>query len=548
MRGKKWFILLASLALVLLSSGIGVTRSSFVDLESSTGNTFQAWASNLWLQTTQADFNAGLLQNVQVVSPGDVKLAVKSGWYNTNWQYRRAITIDHTKVQDVANPSTTYANFPVLVYATGLSNIKADGADIRFTSSDGVTELPREIESYSGGTLYAWVKVTLTKDAGDSSNDIIYMYYGNSAATEPAPGSTYGSQNVWDSNYKGVWHLKENPTGTAPQMKDSTSNAHDGTTTGMVSGDQIAAGKIDGSLNFDGLDAYVQTTSGESKTASSITWSVWFKADSTTGSHHILWEGPSTQNGWGEPGQAATHEMHLTIGRMSTANLLDFFYGYEYTSGNFIPAVEIQTAFSDTVNWHYAVVVLTGADSSPSGTLYLDGNLIGTDTGTETGRSAWDTNLRIGRCGANQRYLDGIADEVRVSNIARSAEWITTEYNNQNSPSTFCSVGGEEGMYVSSGTIASQVLNTGVSGARWDALFWDEILESGTDITFAVRASDSPFAKDTPDATLPWISVGGTSPVTSGLPSGQYMQWQAILTTSDTSKTPTLQEVRVYYY
>jgi len=100
--------------------------------------------------------------------------------------------------------------------------------------------------------------------------------------------------------------------------------------------------------------------------------------------------------------------------------------------------------------------------------------------------------------------------------------------------------------YVSTGTIASQVLNTGVVGARWDALFWDEILESGTNITFHVRASNTSFAQG---ATSPsWILAGETSPVTSGLPSGQYMQWQATLTTSDTSKTPTLHEVRVYHY
>jgi len=100
--------------------------------------------------------------------------------------------------------------------------------------------------------------------------------------------------------------------------------------------------------------------------------------------------------------------------------------------------------------------------------------------------------------------------------------------------------------FQSPGTIASQVLDTGVAGARWDALFWDETLQSNTDITFEVRASDTAFLKDA--ATPSWTSVGGTSPVTSGLPSGRYMQWLATLTTSDTLQTPTLHEVRVYHY
>jgi len=557
MNGKLRLILVVSLGVVLLASGTGATRSSFVDPGSSTGNAFQAWASTPWVQTTQADFEAGVLNSVDISSsPGDVKLGSvyeepttsvgsEESWY-AGWSYRKKITIDHTKVEDVADPSTTYANFPVLVYATGLSNIKADGADIRFTSSDGITELPREIEDYSGGTLYAWVKVTLTKDSSDADDDVIYMYYGNAAATEPAPNSAYGSQNVWDDNYNGVWHLSEDPSGTAPQMKDSTSNNNDGSSQGsMTAGDQVT-GQIDGSLDFDGSNHYIQTTSSELKTADAITISVWFKADVTTGAHHIVWEGRGTENGWGA-GATGHHEMHINVGAYNQDNILGCFYG---TNEDALPpnVIRIDTAFSDTANFHHAVFVVTNPGSSPAGELFLDGVSKGTDTGDQTGRADWDTNLRIGRPGADQRYFDGMVDEVRISNTARSAEWIKTSYNNQNNPANFYNIGAEESQifpYVSPGTIASQVLNTGADGARWDALFWDETLPSNTDITFKVRASDISFAKGA--ASPPWTPVGGDSPVTSGLPSGRYMQWEATLTTSDPSQTPTLHEVRVYY-
>jgi len=100
--------------------------------------------------------------------------------------------------------------------------------------------------------------------------------------------------------------------------------------------------------------------------------------------------------------------------------------------------------------------------------------------------------------------------------------------------------------YAATGTIASQVLDSGIAGAKWDALFWDETLPSNTDITFEVRASDTAFTKDA--ATPSWTFVGGTSPVTSGLPSGRYLQWRATLTTSDTARTPTLHEITVEYY
>ena len=101
------------------------------------------------------------------------------------------------------------------------------------------------------------------------------------------------------------------------------------------------------------------------------------------------------------------------------------------------------------------------------------------------------------------------------------------------------------GGYVSSGAIASQVLDTGAAGANWTELNWSETLEADTDITFEVRASDTSFAKDA--STPSWTSVGGASPVTSELPSGRYVQWRATLSTSDNSKTPTLHDVTVSY-
>ena len=99
--------------------------------------------------------------------------------------------------------------------------------------------------------------------------------------------------------------------------------------------------------------------------------------------------------------------------------------------------------------------------------------------------------------------------------------------------------------YQSYGTFASEVNNSGQAGTRGDIFEWDEIVASGiTDITFEVRASDTSFTKADP---LPsWISVGGTSPLRSGLPSGQFRQWRATLSTGNSTITPILNEVRLW--
>jgi len=175
--------------------------------------------------------------------------------------------------------------------------------------------------------------------------------------------------------------------------------------------------------------------------------------------------------------------------------------------------------------------------------IYLNGSLDKTGTLPDTNDST--ANLLLFRSGKGTgRYFYGRIDEFRIYSGELSAAWLKAEYLSVTA--AFITYGAETSKYTSSGTIASQVLDTGVAGARWDALFWDETLQSNTDITFEARASNTSFAKDA--ATPSWTSVGGTSPITSGLPSGRYMQWRATLTTSDTSKTPTLREVRVYHY
>ena len=86
--------------------------------------------------------------------------------------------------------------------------------------------------------------------------------------------------------------------------------------------------------------------------------------------------------------------------------------------------------------------------------------------------------------------------------------------------------------YSGPGTIASQVLDTGSAGSRWDALAWNATLPDGTHVTFEVRASGMPFSEGDP-----WSDAGGTTPVYSGLADGRYMQWRATLDTSDENPT-----------
>lgn len=155
-----------------------------------------------------------------------VTVSPSLAWYNSNWQYRKSITIDHTKV-----PNTDQTDFPVLVNRNSDADLQVNalstGNDILFTSADGVTKIPYQREYYnsSDGALTAWVKVPTVSA---SQNTTIYMYYGNPNASDQQSAST-----VWDANYAGVYHLTENSTSSGA-YKESKSGTINGTVAEQV--------------------------------------------------------------------------------------------------------------------------------------------------------------------------------------------------------------------------------------------------------------------------------------------------------------------------
>jgi len=138
------------------------------------------------------------------------------------FSYRKEITIQSGQVSGTSD----HPNFPVLISLSGswLRTTTADptngrienasGYDIIFKDTGG-TQLDHEIEDYDGsasaGTLVAWVRIPTLKY---NENTIIYMYYGNSCIDS----STQNPTGVWDSNFKGVWHLSETGSGGAIEL------------------------------------------------------------------------------------------------------------------------------------------------------------------------------------------------------------------------------------------------------------------------------------------------------------------------------------------
>jgi YD repeat-containing protein len=333
----------------------------------------------------------------------------------TNYAYRRAITIDHTKV-----PNTDQSNFPVLINGTygylalvanGGNVQNTNGYDVIFTSDSGcATKLNHEVESYSAatGAVNYWVKVPLVSHSSDT---VIYLCYGSASVTTDQSNKA----GVWDTNYKGVYHL---PNGTTLSAADSTTNANNGTkgSSATAAAAQIGGGMILSGVNF--ASEHIQVTSNAGLRAGTITVSAWVKTTDATGNRYAVTEDYSVIRNW-RLRQTATQFQFSTI---DTA-------GTEIITGS-------ATNFSLNA-WHYLVGVLDGATGTAN--LYVDGS--NTATSSSLGALNTDTvDMHIGQKGDGGNTWKGALDEVRYSNVARSADWIATEYNNQNLPSTFYSM------------------------------------------------------------------------------------------------------------
>jgi uncharacterized delta-60 repeat protein len=124
----------------------------------------------------------------------------------SGWDYRTKITIDADQI------SSDLTDFPVYVNLANMpasfwTYVKNGGGDIRITKADGTTEVPREVVSCNTSTNAGELHFKYPGTLSSSTDTDVYIYYGNSGASDYADTATYGANNVWDSNTKGVWHL-----------------------------------------------------------------------------------------------------------------------------------------------------------------------------------------------------------------------------------------------------------------------------------------------------------------------------------------------------
>lgn len=348
------------------------------------------------------------------------------GWYDSSWSYRKKITIDNAKV------TANLVDFPVLIYLPSdgdlASDAQIDADDILFTAADETTKLSHEIEEFdnSTGKLVAWVKIPILSAA---SNTIIYMYYGN-----PGISSQQNASGVWDANYKMVQHLQES-TGGTNAILDSTANGNHGTDNNTPT--LGATGKIDGAITFDGADDLIEVSDSVSlDITSGITIEAWVNPTTIDADHRRIVIKSHTD--WNAP-----HYMYSLWVHQDGL-------GFGFNDGT--TRIYANKGSVSTGSWQYVAATYNGTLQE----WYIDGSSVGTQAATGTIVTN-DQPLIIGSALGTTTRFDGTIDEVRISNVARSSDWLGTSYNNQNTPATFFSLGSEESSPSSPITVGAPV-------------------------------------------------------------------------------------------
>ncbi len=325
------------------------------------------------------------------------------------------------------NGGATLTDFPALVRLSPELNAfnyakckVANGGDIRFADSNG-NLIPHEIDTWNpSGTSLVWVKVP-----SFNKNTEIRAYYGcdNPPAVNP--------QDVWNSGYVAVWHLNE----TGKTMTDSSCGGtalkeanKSGTTDSILSGQ---TGLFGNSVEFGVLEGHTGSlaASGERyKTAGTSNFTVEF------------W---SYQDGF-NPTNIPNNMVYMREVESAKQNYIWNFntvkttsYGYGGKSVVQVSREDGQTVTLSTGTttpargeWTYqyfrtadTVKFYEGMNGSPN---------IAASTTSPVGVTNHNvgTTVYIGNGGITSTgAFQGKIDEVRISNVARSDDWMKANYD-----------------------------------------------------------------------------------------------------------------------
>ena len=305
----------------------------------------------------------------------------------------------------------------------------ADGANLRFADADG-NLIPHEIDTWDpSGTSLVWVKVPLlTRSA------VIKVYYGyRGSGTQPAVTAS----DVWSNGYVGVWHMG---AASGYTQTDSTANGLD-----------LSCPYYD---DYEGVTSYSGVAIGvDGRIGKAVAFNrneqhygVFSRSDSQD---QFAGLSAFTIEAWSCYDDSASTDTRETPMVSRSSNNGDFYKLYKASSSNansgkhaFVFQIDgkptknwisVNNASAmDFSKWYYSARCWDGTTGNSRGyendELFFEGTSDG-DKGTLHAGSGY---FMVGNSSIN-RYgnyaFPGTIDEVRVSNVSRSGDWVQASYD-----------------------------------------------------------------------------------------------------------------------
>ena len=310
------------------------------------------------------------------------------------WLYKKQLTFSN------GSRSSNLVDFPVLVHLTSsnfdFTKAQSNGQDIRFYDSNEMTALSYQIEYWSSGGQEAFIWVKVPQVDASSNSDNIWMYYGNSGASDAQNATA-----VWSANYAAVWHLNE-ASGT---LYDSTSGNWDGSPTSVTQG---ITGAVDGAVNINNVGS-ISLPNGCIIPSSSTTWTweTWMYIDTLQDYDSVF-----TQN---SGGCAALQLIAYTDSRVGEQGI-DVCWA---TGGSL--ASPLASAPVSAGSWAHVTWTRNGSTN----TMYVNGASASKSSTTSNVGMANGSYIGARSTGSN---FSGRLDEMRLSTVVRSADWISAQY------------------------------------------------------------------------------------------------------------------------
>lgn len=350
---------------------------------------------------------------------------------------RFALTIDNTKV------AADVVDFPVLVDLSLMparfwATVSNGGGDIRVYKQGKSSELPREVVSCNTSlkTGELWFKYSGTLS---SSSPTVVIIEVDGVKTDYAVTASFGRNAVW-SDYRAVYHLND--------TTDSTGNGYTLTNNNTVT--LNATGKLGGAADFTSgnTNKSLSNATDLGMSLTGYTVDMWLSLYDVTS----FGQGPWIIN------DATTRRVYSYYENSGGASMRYAHEGSASTQFNYVNAWSNNTWRKYTQTWDNTT--MRGyLDAVSGGSINPTGNTSITTSTFRLGAHQGDV--------APSLFWKGLIDEARVTSLTRSAQWITTEYNNHNANATFFSSIAETGqsgwLNIATGTYTG---TGGTSGTR----------------------------------------------------------------------------------